>query len=258
MTDENVVRRRCGYAAIPNAALADMRLSVEARGLLALMMSMGDGWVYRASNLQKVCCVGADKYQRMIRELKDANYLVISPKRGEDGRMEGYDYDLIDQPEGGDYRLPEKPVTGKAGHLSISTQEETKKERTPLTPEGESGDLFTANETFTPRPTPNAERKKPEDEFERFWSAYPLKKAKAAAEKNWAKAIKKAAPEIIIAAAERYSQSRDVARGFAKYAQGWLSDERWKDGPEPQPSDPEPARNYGGHRRSQPWGEIVR
>ena len=39
--------------------------------------------------------------------------------------------------------------------------------------------------------------------FERFWAVYPLKKAKAAAEKNWIKAIKKTDPEIIIAAAAK-------------------------------------------------------
>ena len=92
--------------------------------------------------------------------------------------------------------------------------------------------------------------------FERFWAVYPLKKAKAAAEKNWIKAIKKTDPEIIIAAAAKYAQSRDVSRGFVKYAQGWLTDERWKDGPEELPIEPE--RHYGGHRRSAPWGEIVR
>lgn len=92
--------------------------------------------------------------------------------------------------------------------------------------------------------------------FDRFWAVYPLKKAKAAAEKNWLKAIKKTDPEIIIAAAAKYAQSRDVSRGFAKYAQGWLTDERWKDGPEELPIEPE--RHYGGHRRSAPWGEIVR
>lgn len=92
--------------------------------------------------------------------------------------------------------------------------------------------------------------------FERFWAVYPLKKAKAAAEKNWLKAIKKTDPEIIIAAAAKYAQSRDVSRGFVKYAQGWLTDERWNDSPEELPIEPE--RHYGGHRRSAPWGEIVR
>lgn len=92
--------------------------------------------------------------------------------------------------------------------------------------------------------------------FERFWAVYPLKKAKAAAEKNWRKAVKKVAPEIIIAAAERYANSREVSRGFAKYPQGWLTDERWLDEDVPEPSFP--PKSTGGHRLTQNWGEVVR
>lgn len=100
--------------------------------------------------------------------------------------------------------------------------------RTINEPSKDCDGLFSAMEA------PKAE--KPNDDgFERFWAVYPLKTAKTAARKNWGKAIKKAPAETIIAAAERYaawvgSAKPGEFRPNVKYPQGWLSDERWKDG----------------------------
>ena len=69
----------------------------------------------------------------------------------------------------------------------------------------------------------------PDDGFEAFWNAYPRKEAKAAAKKNWAKAIQKAPASVIIAAAERYAARDFESPKFIKFPQGWLTDERWKD-----------------------------
>jgi hypothetical protein len=80
------------------------------------------------------------------------------------------------------------------------------------------------------------EPKSKDDGFEDFWRAYPRKEAKAAARKNWAKAIQKAPASVIIAAAERYSQRPVESVKFLKFPQGWLTDERWRD-EEQAPSD---------------------
>jgi hypothetical protein len=87
-------------------------------------------------------------------------------------------------------------------------------------------DLFSA-ENGTDR---QAER--PDQEFDRFWAVYPKKAGKPAAKKAWAKAIKREKPEVIIAAAKRYSAWLSSAqpgefRPHVKYAQGWLNDGRW-------------------------------
>lgn len=91
------------------------------------------------------------------------------------------------------------------------------------------------------------------EHFERFWKIYPKKVGKPAAQKNFARAVKSGAdPQEIIDGAVRYAASDTVARGFAKHPQGWLTDERWKDEPEEAPVP------RGGHRRSVPFGEVVR
>lgn len=263
MSEEGTVTRRCGYTAIPNGAISDHRLSIEARGLLALMMSFGNGWVYRASHLQKVCCVGADKYQRMIREIKLAGYLEITPKRDEDGKMSGYEYELFDAPENGISRQPGNPATGKPGHLRKTIQEENQSEELFGSKEPHrASDLFSGEDTtreVSARTVSrkDAEKEKTEEAFREFWAVYPKRVAPEASKKNFIKAIKGGAdPKEIIEGARRYAQSRTVADGYVKNPQGWLTDGRWKD------DELEAAAPRGGpsgvHRRSEPWGEVVR
>jgi len=71
------------------------------------------------------------------------------------------------------------------------------------------------------------------DRFEEFWSAFPRgrKGAKGDARKAWAKAISKATPDVIIAAAIEYAGS-EVARGqYVKGPSPWLNQECWDDDP---------------------------
>lgn len=115
------------------------------------------------------------------------------------------------------------------------------------------GDLFSASDTSTSAP-PKPE-KKTEDHFETFWKAYPKKAGKVQARRNFERAVAAGAkPEDIIAGAERYADATaNTDPQHIKWAQGWLTDERWT-----ERAAPEPYRHYGGHRRSAPWGEIVR
>ena len=89
----------------------------------------------------------------------------------------------------------------------------------------DGADLFSAME--------DAQKKAP-DRFDEFWSVYPKKAGKPAAIKAWQKAIKRADPGKIIAAAKVYAGTEAVQRGFTKFPQGWLNEDRFDD-PDLQP-----------------------
>ena len=63
--------------------------------------------------------------------------------------------------------------------------------------------------------------------FDQFWTAYPRKIGKGAAQKAWAAAIRKANPETIIEGVERYPWPDDPA--FIPHASTWLNGHRWED-----------------------------
>jgi hypothetical protein len=71
---------------------------------------------------------------------------------------------------------------------------------------------------------------KPDDpDFARFWDAYPRKEAKGAARRAWAKAIKTADADAVIAGAARYRHDPRREERFTAHAATWLNSERWLD-----------------------------
>jgi hypothetical protein len=84
---------------------------------------------------------------------------------------------------------------------------------------------------------------KPNDRFDEFWKAFPKKAGKPAAIKAWQKAVRKADPGKIIGAARVYAGTEAVQKGFIKFPQGWLNEERFND-PDLQPPVGAPVQRW--------------
>lgn len=222
------ITRKSNFTAVPNEAMRDESISIEARGLLALMMGMGSSWVYRGKDLAKRCGVGREKYQRMIRELKDAGYLEVVPKQGGAGKLDGYDYVIHDTAGGLKNRPPVNPPAVESDHIRITTSKNTNL-KTPQPPKGEHSFFSEMEEQEEQKQT----SEKDSDRFDEFWSAYPKKVGKPSARKAWGKAIKRVDPDQIIAGAKAYASWLSSAkpgefRPHVKHPQGWLNDDRWE------------------------------
>lgn len=63
--------------------------------------------------------------------------------------------------------------------------------------------------------------------FAEFWAAYPSTASKGAARTAWAKAIKKADPRQIIAAAYAYREDPTRTPQYTKHGSTWLNQECW-------------------------------
>lgn len=74
--------------------------------------------------------------------------------------------------------------------------------------------------------------------FEKFWSAYPKRVSKGAAEKAFAKAMKETTLETILAALEKlkpsYGWQKDGGQ-FIPYPATWLNAKGWNDEPQTEP-----------------------
>lgn len=81
--------------------------------------------------------------------------------------------------------------------------------------------------------------------FDRFWTVYPRREAKAAARKAWARAIKRANPNRIIAGAQRYRDDSQRDPKFTAHPATWLNADRWDDDPLPRGS-PNGQREHNG------------
>lgn len=94
------------------------------------------------------------------------------------------------------------------------------------------------------------------ERFDEFWSTYPRREARPAAEKAWERAVKRAEPEVIIKAAQQYRDDPNRDEGFTAHASTWLNQDRWNDPPIPGKAKPQPANNIDpatGKPKSAGW-----
>lgn len=75
----------------------------------------------------------------------------------------------------------------------------------------------------------SARRSRADAEFDRFWAAYPRREAKGPARKAWDKAILRADPDRILAAAETYRDQPGRDPKFTAHPATWLNGDRWLD-----------------------------
>lgn len=86
------------FTQIPNAWLRDSRISLQAIGLLAQLLSHEPGWKISQESLAKANNIGRDGMRSIINELIAAGYLSKSEERerNEAGQLAGYVYKTQD------------------------------------------------------------------------------------------------------------------------------------------------------------------
>lgn len=87
------------FTQISNEALRDNRLSFEARGLMAYMLTFPKTWTFHKSVIMREQNVGRDKLDRCIRSLEEFGYIKRGKRlRNKDGRLAGYDLTVVENP----------------------------------------------------------------------------------------------------------------------------------------------------------------
>jgi hypothetical protein len=213
-------RQNRQYAAIPNVAMRDDQVSIEARGMLALLMTYSDDWIFQRDHLMQMAGVGRDKFQRIMRELNDAGYVMRVPLRDEGGLVQGSTWLICDVPG----RPPENPVVGATEGL---------KNRQPEKPTaGFSGPIRRPRDKKTKREeNQRACAREERDRFEDFVEAHPRVPNRALAEKAWVRAIERGADagELVAAAKAYRDEKRGTSTQYVAKAENWLADERWRE-----------------------------
>jgi hypothetical protein len=127
---KTTVRRKATHRAIRFSAMRDARLSIEARGLLALLLTHSEAWEFNRKDIMNKCGCGQAKYDRIRRELVDLNYLKIDSERNDKGQIIGWSWELDDDPEGplkstksGENQNTENAGSGKQGCIRVTSNE---------------------------------------------------------------------------------------------------------------------------------------
>lgn len=83
-----VVHQGEGWTPIPNSTLRDPRLTLEALGLLARLVSRPTNWQIRVPALIREAGVGRDKLRNLLNMLENNGYLIRERRRDASGRWE--------------------------------------------------------------------------------------------------------------------------------------------------------------------------
>ena len=100
------IERTKDYTVMSNHHLRNHELSLKAKGLLSMMLSLPDDWNYTTRGLAKICKEGVDAIGSALRELETAGYIVRNQLRDQQGRISDTEYVIYEKPQP---RQPETP-----------------------------------------------------------------------------------------------------------------------------------------------------
>lgn len=95
------VNTNTNYTVMSNTHLRDRNLSLKAKGLLSVMLSLPPAWDYSIEGLCAICKEKETSVQSALKELKTYGYLIITkkyPNETASGRFE-YVYDVFEEPQ---------------------------------------------------------------------------------------------------------------------------------------------------------------
>ena len=93
------IERTRDYTVMSNHHLRNANLSLKAKGLLSMMLSLPEDWNYTTRGLAKICKEGVDAIGAALRELEAAGYIVRHKLRDRQGRISDTEYVIYEQPQ---------------------------------------------------------------------------------------------------------------------------------------------------------------
>ena len=86
------------YTVMSNCHLRDKTLTLKAKGLLSVLLSLPENWNYTTRGLAAICKEGVDSIGTTLRELENAGYLTRRRLRDQNGRISDTEYVVYESP----------------------------------------------------------------------------------------------------------------------------------------------------------------
>ena len=240
------VEKTHDYTVMANHHLRDERLSLKAKGLLSMLLSLPDDWEISIRGLASIVTDGVGAVQTGINELLDAGYIVRRRQHAESGAFAGFEYIIHEIPPCTENPYTADPYTGKPYTENPAQSSKDKLSTIPPIvphegdggpiPEGDARDGGDVSESDTPpkrkrrRSTKSVPDYEPEL-FERFWAAYPRGEDRQGAVAEWDSLRPDRETMLAMSRAlVRQKASEEWRRGIGiPYAVRWLRRRRWED-----------------------------
>ena len=231
------VHKNENYTIMSNYHLRESDMSLKAKGLLSVILSLPSDWDYSIAGLVAISKENETAVKSALNELKRFGYLKVTkqmPNETDSGRIE-YAYDIYEQPS--DKIAKENLAVEKQGieNLGVENQGQLNTNKT------------ITNNQITNNKENNDQPAKPSDqellnEFEDLWHIYPRKQGKAKALEAYKRARKDGVDKsTVLDGISRYNAEIKAKKTASKYImQGstWFNGKRWEDEYTSQPAAP--------------------
>lgn len=94
------VEKTQDYITMSNRHFKNKNLSLKAKGLLSLMLSLPEEWDYTLKGLAHINKEGVDAVRTAVIELENEGYIVRKQIRNENGQMGASEYIIYESPQG--------------------------------------------------------------------------------------------------------------------------------------------------------------
>lgn len=155
------IEKTNNYTVMSNYHLREREMSLKAKGLLSLMLSLPNDWDYTIEGLVTICKENETAVKSTLNELKDFGYLEILKVQNKKGQFE-YEYNIYEKPQS---KKPEVEILG-VENPSVENQ----------------GQLNTNKQNTKKEDIPSSNDEEMKKHFELIWEIYPNKKGRAKAE----------------------------------------------------------------------------
>ena len=98
------VHKTANFTVMSNYHFKEKKMSLKAKGLLSLMLSLPDTWNYSVSGLVTLSKDGKDSVMSALAELEKFGYLQRERLINDKGQFAGIEYNIYEQPQ------PQKPI----------------------------------------------------------------------------------------------------------------------------------------------------
>lgn len=141
------VEKNRDYTTMANFHLRDRNLSLKAKGLLSLMLSLPDDWEYSVVGFAQICKDGVSCIRATLKELQENHYLTLEQSRDENGRMSRNEYTIYEKPLT-DLPLTEKPCAENPQAVNPYAENLTQLSNKQSSTEIQNTDLLSINQSY--------------------------------------------------------------------------------------------------------------